>query len=374
MDGLRTTIEGLLLACGLFLMWRLLFPPRPRAMEGDPGTRPRISVIVPARDEAHQISRLLISLQRQTVPPIEILVVDDGSTDNTAGVARHTGAAVIAGEPLPPGWNGKAWACWQGASASSGEILLFLDADTWLEPTGIEQLWNLHRGRGLLTVQPYHVTEKPYEQLSAFFNIVVMAAVGAFTPWGDRLPPGGGFGPCVMCRREEYMRAGGHREVRAEPLEDIPLAKVFRRRGLPVRCHAGRGIISFRMYPGGLRETIAGWSKGMGYGAFAVHPAMAALATAWITGCFSACSTLVRTLAHPPAASAWLGLLPYGLYALVIARVLRGIGRFRWWASALFPIPLSFFALVIARSLLQTYLLGRVTWKGRVVPTTRRRK
>ncbi len=374
MNGIRVAIQGVFCVCGLFLMWRLLFPRRPPARERTAEPRPRISVVIPARNEAHQIARLLRSLQGQTVPPAEVLVVDDSSTDDTEGAARQEGVTVIPGEPLPAGWNGKAWACWQGAAASSGDLLLFLDADTWLEPTGVEQLCNLYQGRGLLTVQPYHVTEKPYEQLSAFFNIVIMAATGAFTPLGERLPPGGGFGPCVVCRREEYLRTGGHREVRGEPLEDIPLTKLFRRHGLPVRCHAGRGIVSFRMYPGGLGEVIQGWSKGMGYGAFAVHPAMALMATAWITGCFSACALLVRTTIVHPTATAWLGLLPYGVYALVVAWMLRGIGRFRWWTSAFFALPLCFFALVIARSLLQTYLLGRVTWKGRAVRTARRRK
>jgi len=373
MHGSRIAIEGILWALGLLLMWRVLF--RHRLWPGDRPTeyQPCISVVIPARNEEHQIGHLLCSLKGQTVKPCQVIVVDDNSSDDTGGVAREEGATVIIGEPLPEGWNGKSWACWQGACGSTGEILLFLDADTWLEAHGVERLVRLYEGLGLLTVQPYHVTEKPYEQLSAFFNIVVMAAIGAFTPLGERLQPGGAFGPCMMCNRDEYFHTGGHREVRGELLEDIPLAKLFLRHDLPVRCYAGQGVISFRMYPEGLRGLIEGWSKGMGYGAFSVNPAFSIMTAAWITGCFGAVSALIGAILSV-ASPAWPGLITYCSYALAIGWMLRGIGRFKWWTSALFPIPLCFFGVVVARSLLLTYFLGRVVWKGRAVSTIQHRK
>jgi 4,4'-diaponeurosporenoate glycosyltransferase len=374
MLGLRTAILGLLCVLGLLLMWKVLFRDRSSAGDWSAGRRTPISVVIPARNEGHQIGRLLRSLDGQTVKPCEVIVVDDDSSDDTGVVAREEGALVIGGTPPPEGWNGKAWACWQGACASTGDMLLFLDADTWLEPEGIEWLLGLHEGSGLLTVQPYHVTEDPYEQLSAFFNIVVMAAVGAFTPFGDRLKPGGAFGPCVMCRRDEYFRTGGHRAVGGELLEDIPLAKLFLRHGSPVRCYAGQGIISFRMYRGGLRELVEGWTKGMGYGAFSVNPAFSIMTAAWIAGCFEAFSALTRAITSSVASPAWTGLIAYFSYALVIGWMLRAIGRFRWWTSALFPIPLCFFAVIVARSLMKTYLLRRVVWKGRAVSLVERRR
>jgi len=315
-------------------------------------------VIIPARNEAHQIGKLLRSLKMQTVELHEVIVVDDDSSDDTGFVALENGALTISGKPLRQGWNGKAWACWQGARASTGEILLFLDADTWLAPGGVERLLGLYEGTGLLTVQPYHVTQELYEQLSAFFNIVVIAAVGAFTPFGVRLKPGGAFGPCVMCRRDEYLATGGHQQVRREILEDIPLAKLFLEHGLPVRCYTGRGIISFRMYPGGLQQLIEGWTKGMGYGAFSVNPAFSIMTAAWITGCFGAFSALIQAISSFSLTSlAWAsGLVVYSLYAITIRWMLGRIGRFKWWLAVLFPIPLCFFGVIVARSLLLTHL------------------
>lgn len=364
----RIVLEGILCAMGLFLMWRVLFARRWPARPDGPAAPPRISVIIPARDEEGRIGRLLRSLAGQTVPPCEIIVVDDGSSDNTRGVALAHGASVLTGEPPEEGWNGKAWACWQGARASTGDLLLFLDADTWLEPQGIERLLLLYPGDGLLTVQPYHVTEKAYEGLSAFFNIVVVAALDAFTPLGERITPGGGFGPCTLCGRATYLAIGGHWAVRQAVLEDIPLARLFRQNGLPVRCHVGRDVISFRMYGGGPRELVRGWTKGMAYGALAVTPVFSILMAAWITGCFGALFALLRAVRSLPEPSlAWAGFLIYPAYALAIRQMLRGIGRFPPWAWALFPIPLGFFGAITARSLLHTYLFRRVMWKGRAV-------
>lgn len=332
---------------------------------------PTVSVVVPTRNEEERIGPLLESLRRQTVRPHQVIVVDDESSDDTRDLAQRAGAVVIAGKPLPGGWLGKTWACWQGAHASTGDVLLFLDADTWLEPDGIARLLDLYEGQGLLTLQPYHVTEEAYEQMSAFFNLITMASVGAFTPLGNRIRPGGAFGPCALCSRESYFRVGGHRTVRGQVLEHVHLAKEFLRHGLPVRCYAGRGIISFRMYSQGWQQLVEGWSKSMGYGAFSVNPVFSILAAVWISGCFGALSTLLRSLWS--VSPMWVGPVVYALYAATTWRMLKGIGRFKGWASVLFPLPLAFFALVVARSLVLTYLVRRVAWRGRVIRTSGRR-
>lgn len=353
---------------GPLLMWRVLLGRTRRPTSAVHGDGESLSVIIPARNEAQRLPALLRSLQQQTVSPREVIVVDDESTDDTVAIACAAGATVLGGQPLPEGWNGKAWACWQGAAASGGESLLFLDADTWLEPDGLDTLLQLHATHGgLISVQPYHVTCRPYEQLSAFFNIVLMAAMGAFTPLGARLRPGGAFGPCMLCSREDYNRAGGHRAVRAEVLEDIPLGKQFLRSGLSVWCEAGRGIISFRMYPGGLAELVEGWSKGMGYGAASVRPLFTVLTAAWITGCFAAFIEPIKSLVVqgglPLGATAAL----YVVYALEVAAILHQIGRFAWWAPVVYPVLLIAFALLMVRSAVLTFVLRRVRWKGRTI-------
>ncbi len=373
MTPLRFAISLLLGIVGLFLMWHIPYPKRRLRHTNRREMWPRLSVIIPARNEVKRIPTLLESLAKQSVAPHEIIVVDDDSSDGTGDVARQLGAQVLTGQPLPAGWNGKTWACWQGAQHSTGELLLFLDADTWLEPEALANLMEEHeRQKGLLTVQPYHVTCKAYEQLSAFFNIVLMAAINAFTPLGHRLKPGGGFGACALCSREDYFRLGGHTTVKAEVLEDLALAKRFQRYNLPVSCYGGLGTISFRMYPEGLGQLIEGWSKGFGSGAFSVRIPFLILTIAWITGCFRVSIGLVRMLVMPAVPDIGLAILLYVFYASQVAWILARIGRFQWWTSVFFPVPLFFFALVMLRSLILIHILRRVTWRGRTIATSHR--
>jgi 4,4'-diaponeurosporenoate glycosyltransferase len=364
----------LALLLGFYLMWRIpcLSQRKGISEQGEREGGPQLSIIIPARNERKRITPLLESLHRQTLPPHEILVADDHSTDGTASVAGALGATVLRSEPLPDGWTGKTWACWQAALRASGDLLVFLDADVHLERTGLASLVDAYGERGgLLTVQPYHITRKPYEQLSAMFNIVLMAGLNGFTPQGESLAPSGAFGPCNVCDREDYFDIGGHGHPSVRPvvLESIPLGRVFLSQNLPVRCYGGRGGVSFRMYPAGLAELVEGWSKGFGSGALAIRPAFLLMLIAWISGGFGIMLGLLASMLSPLTSPLGSYALLYLLYALQLWWMLRRIGSFRWWTAALFPGPLIFFALVLARSFVQVYVLGRVQWRGRTVPT-----
>ncbi len=125
----------------------------------------------------------------------EVLVVDDHSSDGTAGVARSAGARVLPAPPLPAGWAGKQWACHTGASVAASEVLVFLDADTRIEPGGLDRI---AARPGLTSIQPFHLVPRWQERLAAFFNIVGVMGTGIGTPLGDRVRPGGAFGPCLL--------------------------------------------------------------------------------------------------------------------------------------------------------------------------------
>jgi 4,4'-diaponeurosporenoate glycosyltransferase len=358
---------------GFFLMWRIpsfknkskLVSRMENSSERD---WPSISIIIPARNEENNIDKLLATLSRQSVRPLEIIVVDDESADQTCAIAVASGATLVSSEPLPEGWTGKNWACWRGAERASGEILLFLDADVWLAVDGLERLIQVYaHGGGLLTVQPYHVTKRSYEQLSAFFNIVLMAGLNAFTPLGDKIEPSGAFGPCLMCSRDDYFSTGGHEGVKAEVLESIKLAGAFKDRGLPVWCYGGWGAIYFRMYPEGLGELIEGWSKGFGTGALSIRFPFFLMTIAWVTGCFGATIGLIKTFRLPYSLNPIPLFLLYMLYGLQVWWILRRIGNFAGRIIVTYPMPLLFFAVIMLRSLIMVHLLGRVQWRGRMV-------
>lgn len=291
---------------------------------------------------------LLRSITSQSAKPSEIIVVDDGSSDRTAEVARESGARVIHSQPLPEGWRGKTWACHQGAQAAAGEWLLFVDADTWFEPEGLGRVLAAYDA-GAFSVGPFHAVSRPYEDLSLFFNFNM--TVGTM--------PDGLFGQMLLVDRESYRRVGGHETVKGRTLENLHLAGQFRVAGIPVRSAPGRGVLSFRMYPNGLRELVEGWTKGFAAGAGQTPRRVLWLVVAWMIGLMLAPIGWLVT-------GDWLRW--GGAYLLCAAQVGwfgRQIGRFRWFTALLYPVPLVFFFAVFARSAMRS---GRqVHWKGREI-------
>jgi 4,4'-diaponeurosporenoate glycosyltransferase len=357
----------LLWSAGFLLLWRIPVP------EGGAtaAERPPVSLIVPARNEAGNLPALFDALAAQDLQPLEVLVVDDQSTDGTAAVARARGARVIACTSLPEGWLGKPWACWQGAEAARGEILVFLDADTRLEPGGLARLLNTWAGQGgLLTVQPYHRMVKGYEQLAAFFNLVAMAGLGVFGALPRDRASAAAFGPCSVCRRADYFAADGHRAARGAVVESLALARAFAGAGFPVRCRGGRGTLAFRMYPEGWRSLVEGFGKGFALGAESLPPHRLALIGGWITGGFGALRHGLVAL----AAGDGLALLAWGacylLYAGQTFWLLRRIGNFHPLTALAYPVPLLFFLGVFLHSLANTFGRRRVQWKGRSIETS----
>ena len=334
----------LLWLAGFLLLSRL----RPCAQFTIAHPSPSASVIIPARNEEHNLPTLLRSLAAQPVKPHEIIVVDDGSTDRTAEWARQLGAKVIPSQPVPEAWRGKTWACHQGAQVASGELLLFVDADTWFEPGGLAHALSAYNS-GAFSIGPYHAVQKPYEDLSLFFNLnMILGTV-----------PNGLFGQMLLVDRESYHRIGGHETVRGRILENFWLANRFRAAGIPVLSVAGRNLLSFRMYPNGLGELIRGWTKGFASGAGQIPRGTLLLIVAWMIGLmFAPLGGLVT--------GDWLRWgVAYLLCAAQVAWFSRRAGAFRWFTAVLYPVPLIFFFVVFAWSMLRSG--KRVQWKGREI-------
>ena len=330
----------------------------------------QLSVIVPARNEEKNLARLLESLDLQVFKPGEIIVVDDKSEDATAEVGERYGCKVIRSSALPEGWVGKPWACWQGAHAAVNDILLFLDSDTYLEPEALSTLLsNFLEKEGLLTVQPYHTVKKNFERLSAIFNIIVLAGMNAFTPLRSKIKPAGAFGPCIMCRKDHYFEVGGHEIAKGEILESLSMGKAFIDAGYDVHCYGGKGTISFRMYPEGFRSLVEGFSKGFGIGANAISLSVLVMIVCWVFGGVSLTRHLIQSFltGNLNDIISWMALDL--LYAAQIHWMLVRIGNFGILTAILFQIPLLFFVLVFALSMLKTFVIGKARWKGRMVDT-----
>lgn len=351
-------VSGWLL--GWVLLWHVprLRPP------SRPGPAVRVSVVVPARNEADRLPALLDSLSRQTLVPHDVVVVDDASSDATAAIARARGAHVVTAPPVPEGWTGKSWACQTGVATTDGDLVVFLDADVVLADgalAAVESTWR--DGGGLVSVQPHHHPRRLIESLSLPFNVVAVMGLGM----ASLIPPRhewGAAGPCLAMSRRDYDAIGGHRAVRAAVAEDLALAERSVAVGLPVRCLAGGTLLHFRMYRD-LRGLIEGWGKNVATGARHT-PLLRSLGTAlWIT----ALLTVGLRLPHLPAAQA---ALLYAAVAVQLGLLGRQVGRFGFAALA-WPVLLVGFVAVFALSTVRTLLLRRVHWSGRDVVLAARR-
>jgi len=328
-----------------------------------------VVVVVPARNEGDNIADAVASITMQRPHPTEIVVVDDNSDDATAERAAAHGARVVDAGPVPDGWLGKPHAAATGVAASKAGTVVFLDADVRLTaPDVIARLAAVvpahddGHGRGLVTVQPSHVIARPYEALNAFFVLVSLMGTNAFTVLGRHARTIGAFGPCLATTRDAYAGVGGHAapEVRGSIVDDVALAARYRADGRPVVAFAGGDDVTYRMYPGGLRQLIDGWTKNIAAGATATRPLVLLLVVAWLSGCITAAFGVI---ARPSLIAA----LTYAAYAAAVAVLLRRCGRFPRLAAALYAIPLAVFLLVFVRAIALRALGRPVAWKARAV-------
>ena len=246
-----------------------------RAPGDDPAPVPeRVSVLVPARDEAARIGTCLASLLDQvSVPDLEILVLDDGSRDGTADAARAAAGGdprvrVLTGEPLPAGWLGKPHACDQLGRAATGGVLVFVDADVVLAPHALAATVHLLRGSGLDVASPYprQLAETWSERLVqpllqwSWLTLLPLRLAEA----SPRPSLTAGNGQLLAIDALTYRRLGGHRAVRGEVLDDIALVRAVKAAGGRGGVVDGTWLATCRMYEDwpSLREgyTKSAWA------------------------------------------------------------------------------------------------------------------
>ena len=327
--------------------WRL------RAVRSTPATAgggsPRVSIIVPARDEAHNLPALLASLLALDPPAVEIIVVDDHSRDGTGDVARAAGVRVVVPPPLPEGWLGKPWACAAGAREARGERLLFTDADTVHEPDALARACAVDAE--LVSVIPTHRAVARWEKLQGVFQLLLLVAT--------RAPGGYTIGQFLLFRREAYERVGGHAAVRARVAEDLAFADLVRAGGGRVATLVVPGMLGVRMYPEGPGAFLRGWRRNFREG----------LAAAGVRGTFEVVLVIGWLLGAPLAiASAPLvgGVLTVAT-ALEIARRQRLVGALPAWGAAGYPLLVLAFVAVSVLALVDRLRRAPVRWRGRSV-------
>ena len=231
---------------------------------------PKVSICVPARNEELAIALCVEAALAQDYPNFEVLVCDDRSEDATASralaAANNDGRfRLVQGEEPQRGWAGKPWACQRLASESTGEILLFVDADVELAPWVLKASVHELRDRELDLLSLFGDWN-----LQSFWEKTVVPVVGWLIrgtlnlddvndPTSATAFANGQF---VMVDKKAYDRVGGHGVVRAEVLEDVRLAKAFKTRAMPMALMHAPGAFSVRLYTS-LSEIVAGYSKNL---------------------------------------------------------------------------------------------------------------
>ncbi len=223
--------------------------------EGSPRSAPRVSIVIPVKNEADTLRDSLESVVALDYPEKEVIVVCAESTDGTEQIVQAFAGRVrvVKEPPRPEGWVGKCWACHQGFLNASGEVLLFTDGDVTHGGGSLSSsLARLEEDRiDLLSVWPRAVTRATSERMlfpagSFFLAAGIAAAATAETPRGRVIK--GANGQYILVTRKAYSAIGGHEAVKAEIIEDGAMGKLAVERGLHVVNMDGRGLLSYKPY------------------------------------------------------------------------------------------------------------------------------
>lgn len=341
---------------------------RPNLSDETPAAGPLVSIIIPARNEAATIRGVMESILRSTYSPIELLVVDDRSTDQTATIAGQLQSdprtRLVPGAELPEGWYGKPWACYQGYQQARGDLLLFTDADTRHQPELLARAVGalLRERAALVTVAPRQLCVSFWERIVMphIWFLLALRYTPASVNSARRERDVIANGQFILTTRAAYETAGTHAAVRDEVAEDLALAQTYLRHGLRLHFAFAERLMETRMYQD-LSSMIEGWSKNMYLGgrrsfphepvARALVPVMLFIAeTFWLTPpALLLAATLNPSLAGVAAVSGaavalstlfWM-LICYGMKIPIV----YGLG---------YPLG----------SLLTLYIALRSTWRG----------
>lgn len=242
-----------------------LSPKSPRYRQPKP---PLVSAILPARDEEHNIGRCLDSLSAQDYPNLEIIVVNDRSTDRTGQIAQEAAARdsrirVLTIERLPAGWTGKTHALQQAAEQARGDWFWFIDADTEHAPESLSILMEYARAEdaSLVSLLPDLRCESFWEQVAQpLAGVTLMQSFPLHVVNNDRSRVAFANGQYILIERPAYLASGGHEAVRDRFVEDIALAHEVKKLGLRIRVTLANGLVSCRMYSS-LAQLVRGWSR-----------------------------------------------------------------------------------------------------------------
>ncbi len=334
---------------------------------------PLVSVLVPARNEAHNIAACIGSLLAQDYPSFEVIALDDDSTDATGAVLERLAQddprlrIIHNHQSLPPGTNGKSRACQMLAEHAHGEWLLFVDADTVHRAdsirAGVERALGL--GVALFSVIPRQTLGSWGERL--FVPAGFALIYNCVSPWRiylERRPRpfnAAAIGQYLLVRRDAYFAAGGHHAIRNQILDDVAMGKSLKQHGYRIALGDGDWV-RCRMYRG-FGEMVAGFSKN----AFSILNGSLVMSAVFIAACVAMfLMPLVEAIVGATSgAPNWAATVAVALVGANFVLVSRRIGQ-PWWVGLLYPVQLAVGIGILLNSIRWRYT-GQAHWKGRAL-------
>jgi chlorobactene glucosyltransferase len=347
-----------------------------------PSAWPRVSIVVPARNEERGIEVAMRSQLAQDYPDFEVIAVDDRSTDETLSFLERLAREdprlrVLSGAEPPAGWLGKPHALHQGAAAASGTILLFADADVLYDRRTVREAVALLEAEGLDFVALFPGFEMhgfwenvvmPYIPIAYFFGLGFLANSDRH-PW---IAAGGGAGN--MVRRAAYESAGGHAAMRDSVIDDVRLAMAVKRGGSRCRIVRAEDRVRVRMYRG-FREVFDGFTKNASFvfsGGFGfVFLAGTALT---VTAALAPIAALLAAALGAPIAAGDIRLAAcVVLWTLILRGALARLLSWPQWTTWTQPLMAAAWGAIILRSLYWRFVRREVLWRGRRYDAARAR-
>jgi len=332
---------------------------------------PRVSVLVPARNEEKNIDACLEGLIEQDYPNLEIFVLNDDSADDTAAIVRQFSARdqrvqLIDGAPLPAGWLGKNWACHQLSEQATGEIFIFTDADNRYSPQAVAHTigWMQKYDLGLLSAFCHQITETLPEKLAVpVVNMFVYSYLPLWlTYYGKGASLAAANGQWLAFTRAAYAKIGGHRAVCHHVVEDVELSRLAKRHGEKILAASARDEVFSRMYHSS-REVWEGYSKNLfGLMNFKAVPFFITLVLLFFIHVAPYILVWFKPLTMLALSTIAMNVLIRFLLAIKFAQPV-------FTSTLLHPVSILYIILIGFNSY-RCYKTGSLKWKGRAVQVT----
>ncbi|MAL16616.1 MAG: hypothetical protein CL670_09425 [Balneola sp.] len=340
---------------------------------------PLVSICIPARNEEAVIDQCVTYALKQDYPNFEVLVLDDNSTDGTTEILEELSGIInnlhhLKGKPKPDEWLGKPWACHQLSKHASGEYLVFIDADVWLEEHAISKAIHALQNSNAITVWPKQAVETFWEKLIipmiyyGLYSLLPAKYVEQSPKWlpqnlRKKMAPqfAAACGQFIAFTKNAYETIDGHTSVKQEIVEDVELSKTIKRNGLSITMYDGVDTVNCRMYQNH-SDIFEGLRKNFFVGFGRNVPLFLFMATMQVI-------TFILPVIFLFIGNSFVQTLSAALIGVFLIQRWLMDYRFGWnpFVSLLQPLTILWYEVLGIRCLWDHFTGKKATWKGREV-------